>query len=283
MSIVVTGATGRFGRLAIESLLRRGVPAGRIVAVGRDIDRIADLAGRGVEVRRADYADPEALRAAFAGAERLLFVSGSEVGRRAPQHRAVVAAAVEAGVGLVAYTSIPHADTSDLILAQEHAQTEQALTESGPPSVFLRNCWYVENYTDRLAATLEHGLAGAAGDGRISLATRADLAEAAAAVITTDGHAGNVYELGGESFTLAELAAEISRQSGRRISYTDLPERRYAQLLVEAGVPEGLAAVYADADRGAAKGLLFVAGDDLERLLGRPATPVADAIRAALT
>jgi NAD(P)H dehydrogenase (quinone) len=211
MSIVVTGATGKFGRIVVEELLRRGVPAGDVVATGRAVERLADLAERGVVVRRADYDEPETLPAAFAGADRLLFVSGSEPGRRVEQHRAVVAAAVEAGVGLVAYTSILHADTSDLLLAAEHAETERLLAESGLPHVLLRNGWYIENYD--IPAAVQNGLFGAAGEGRISAATRADYAVAAAAVLTTDGHEGRAYELGGEAFTLAELAAEISRQA----------------------------------------------------------------------
>lgn len=281
MSIVVTGATGQFGRIVVEELLRRGVPAGDVVATGRAVERLADLAERGVVVRRADYTEPETLRAAFAGADRLLFVSGSDAGRRVPQHRAVIAAAVEAGVGQVAYTSILHADTSDLLLAAEHAETERLLAESGLPRVLLRNGWYIENYD--IPGAVQNGLFGAAGEGRISAATRADLAVAAAAVLATDGHEGKAYELGGEAFTLAEFATEISRQSGREVTYTDLPEHEYVALLVGVGLPEGFAQVLADADRGAAKGALHVGTDDLVGLLGRPVTPLADAVRAALS
>jgi NAD(P)H dehydrogenase (quinone) len=281
MSIVVTGATGQFGRIVVEELLRRGVPAGDVVATGRAVERLADLAERGVVVRRADYTEPETLRAAFAGADRLLFVSGSDAGQRVPQHRAVIAAAVEAGVGQVVYTSILHADTSDLLLAAEHAETERLLAESGLPRVLLRNGWYIENYD--IPGAVQNGLFGAAGEGRISAATRADLAVAAAAVLATDGHEGKAYELGGEAFTLAEFAAEISRQSGREVTYTDLPEREYVALLVGVGLPEGFAQVLADADRGAAKGALHVETDDLVGLLGRPVTPLADAVRAALS
>ncbi len=282
MSIVVTGATGQLGRLAVESLLARGVPAERIVAVGRAVERLSDLAERGVVVRRADYDDPASLRAAFAGAERVLFISGSEVGQRIPQHRAVIAAAKEAGVQLVAYTSIVHADTSDLVLAREHAETERELIASGLPHALLRNGWYLENYTGNLATTLEHGLVGAAGEGRISAATRADYAEAAAAVVAGDGHENRVYELGGEAFTMPELAALISRESGREVRYTDLPEGEYAGVLAGVGVPEPMAAVLADSDRGAAEDQLHVEGDDLARLIGRPVTTPAEAIRAAL-
>lgn len=282
MTIVVTGATGPFGGLAIDALLRRGVPAGQIIAAGRDPGKLASLRDRGVTVRQADYDDPPSLRAAFAGADRLLFVSGSEVGRRIPQHQAVVAAAREAGVSLVAYTSSPHADTSDMTLAVEHRATEQALTDSGLRYAFLRNGWYIENYTATLPAILEHGLIGAAGDGLISAAARADLAEAAAAVVAGDGHQNQVYELGGAPFTLTGLAAEISRLSGRDVRYTDLPEEAYARALMDAGLPEPVASLLADSDRAAAKGALYVEGDDLPRLLGRPVTPLAEVIRAAL-
>jgi NAD(P)H dehydrogenase (quinone) len=283
MSIVVTGATGSFGRLAIEALLRRGIPAGELVAVGRNVGKLADLQERGVIVVRADYDDPALLRKAFDGADRLLFVSGSEVGQRIPQHQAVVDAASEVGISLVAYTSAPKADTSDMILAREHRATEEALIRSALPYVFLRNSWYIENYTANLPAILEHGLIGAAGDGLISAAARADYAEAAAAAVAGEGHGNRVYELGGTPFTLTQLAAEISRLSGRDVRYTNLPEEAYARALVDAGVPEPAPAVLADSDRAAAQGALYVAGDDLPRLLGRPVTPLADVLQAALS
>jgi NAD(P)H dehydrogenase (quinone) len=282
MSIVVTGATGHLGRLTVESLLRRGVPAGQVVALGRDTDRLADLAGRGVTVRRADYTDPDSLRAAFAGAEKLMFVSGSEVGQRVRQHHNVVAAARQAGVGLVVYTSITRADTSSLILAAEHRATEQELRSSGLPYVFLRNNWYFENYLPQLPAYLEHGVVGAAGDGRIGAAARADYAEAAAAVLTTEGHTNQVYELAGAPFTMTGLAEELSRQTGRQVGYTDLPAERYVEVLAGAGVPRSYAQVLADGDRGIAEGALDVDSDDLEKLIGRQPTTLAEAIRAAL-
>lgn len=281
MSIVVTGATGPLGRLIIESLLDRGVSADQITAVGRNVDRLAELAGRGVVTQRADYDDPASLQAAFAGAEKLMFVSGSEVGKRVVQHGNVVTAAKEAGVGLIVYTSIAHADTSSLVLAAEHKATEQLIKDAGVPYVFLRNSWYLENYTGQLPTYLQHGVAGAAGDGRVSAATRADYAEAAAAVLTAEGQAGRVYELGGAPFTMTELAAEISRQAGRTISYLDLPVDKYTELLVAAGLPEGYAAVLADGDRGLGQGELEV-GDDLATLLGRAPATLAEAIRAAL-
>ena len=282
MSIVVTGATGHLGRRAVEALLERGVPAAEVVATGRRTEALADLAGRGVGIRTADYDDPASLKAAFAGAERLLLVSGSEVGRRVAQHGNAIAAAQATGVGFVAYTSIAHADTSSLLLAEEHRATEQLLAESGLPHALLRNSWYIENYTGQLPVYLEHGIAGAAGDGVVSAATRADYAAAAAAVVGTDGHAGAVYELGGAPFTMTGLAEVVSAATGRTVTYTDLPLEQYRQVLVGAGLPEPVAAVFADGDRGVAAGELLVEGDDLARLLGRAPTSLTEAVTAAV-
>ena len=281
MNIVVTGATGHLGRLAVEALLRRGVPAAQITATGRRTETLADLAERGVTVRRADYTDPASLKEAFAGADRVLLVSSSEVGQRAQQHANAIDAAKEAGVELLAYTSIPKADTSSLLLAEEHRATEALIVESGIPYVLLRNSWYIENYTGQLPVYLEHGIAGAAGEGRISAATRADFAEAAAAAVTEEGHAGATYELGGQAFTMADLANVVSEVSGKTVGYTDMSVEQYTQVLVGAGLPEPVAVVFADGDRGAAAGELFVDPADLEKLLGRPATSLTDAVAAA--
>jgi NAD(P)H dehydrogenase (quinone) len=277
MSIVVTGATGHLGRHVVESLLARGVPADQIVATGRSIDKIADL---GVTTKVAPYEDLGALKAAFAGADTVLLISGSEVGKRVEQHRNVIQAAKEAGVGRIVYTSIPRADTTDMKLAAEHRATERILAESGVPHTLLRNSWYFENYP--IAQAVENGLFGAAGDGRISASPRADYAEAAAASLIGDEHTGKVYELGGEAFTMAELAAEISRQTGRDVTYTDLGEEKYAEFLVGVGLDAGHAAVLADSDAAASRGALFVPKTDLENLLGRPATPLAESVAAAL-
>ena len=281
MSIVVTGATGHLGRLAVEALLARGVPAAEIVATGRRIENLADLADRGVVVRPADYTDPESLRAAFAGAEKLLLVSGSEIGQRVPQHRNAIAAAKEAGVRLIAYTSVARADSSSLGIAAEHRATEQLLAESGIPHVVLRNGWYTENYTGQLGSYLQNGIVGSAGEGRISAATRADYAEAAAAVLTEDGHAGAVYELGGEAFTMSGVAATVSAVTGQDVAYTDVPPEQFAQILEGAGLPAPVAGMFADIDRSVAAGDLYVEGDDLEKLIGRAPTSLADAVAAA--
>ncbi len=270
MTIVITGATGHLGRLTIQSLLAKGVPASEIVGLGRQVDKIADL---GVTTKHVSYEDPEALRSAFEGADKVLFISGSEAGKRLAQHTNVVNAAQAANVGLLVYTSIPKADTTDLKLAEEHTATEKLIVASGLPYVFLRNSWYLENYNVEQA--LEHGLFGASADGKISAATRADFAEAAAAVLTSDDQAGKVYELGGQGFTMTEFAAEIARQSGKPVTYTDLGEDKYREMLVGVGLPEAFAAILADSDRGAANGGLYVPVDDLEGLLGRPATSLS--------
>lgn len=280
---IVTGATGKLGRHVIEGLLAK-VPANQVVAAVRDPAKAADLAARGVQVRRADYSKPETLEGAFAGAEKVLLISSSEVGQRAAQHQAVVNAARKAGARFIAYTSILRADSSRMLLAGEHKATEEFIRASGVPFVFLRDGWYLENYTENLAPALAHGaLLGSAGEGRIAAATRTDYAAAAVAVLTGSGHENKVYELAGDiAFTMAELAAEVSRQVGRTIVYKDLPPEQYQGVLVGAGVPSVFAEVLADSDLGAARGELNDTSGDLRRLIGRPTTPLAQAVAAAL-
>ncbi|MET1086382.1 MAG: SDR family oxidoreductase [Arthrobacter sp.] len=283
MSIVVTGATGQLGRHAIEALLERNVPAQEIVATGRSIGKLADFAEHGVQVKAMDYDDPSSVAAALKGATKVLLISGSEVGRRVEQHRTVIEAAKAEGVELLAYTSIANADTTGMKLAAEHQATEAILRESGVPFVLLRNGWYLENYTEQLPGTLAQGaIAGSAGEGRVSAASRADYAHAAAAVLVADGQAGKIYELGGdEPFTMAELAAEITAAAGKHIQYQDLPAQEYAGMLAGFGVPEAFADVLADSDLGIARGDLLVSTGDLRKLIGRPTTSLADAVRSA--
>lgn len=281
--IVVTGATGHLGRLVVDELLKK-VPAARIVAAVRDPGKAADLRSRGVVVRHADYDKPETLAVAFAGAATVLLVSGSEVGRRLPQHRAVIEAAKSAGAKLFVYTSALHADRNTIELAKEHKATEEMIFASGLSYTILRNGWYIENYTEQLAAALEHGaIVGSSGKGRVAAAARADYAAAAAAVLTESGHENRIYELAGDMpFTMDELAEEVSRQVGRKIAYKDLSFEEHTAMLVGAGLPKPLAEVYADSDRGVKRGELNDDSGDLRRLIGRPTTPMSTAVKEAL-
>lgn len=267
--IVVTGASGQLGRLVVEQL-RAKAPGEKIVAAVRTPEKAQGLAALGAEVRWADYDEPESLDAAFKGADTLLLISSSEVGRRAPQHRAAIDAAKKAGVKRIVYTSAPKATTSGLKLAAEHKATEEALIASGLPYVLLRNGWYIENYTGQLGAALAQGaIYGAAGDGLISGASRADLAAAAVAVLTTPGHDGKTYELGGAPFTMKDLADKVTAWSGKTVSYVNLPAGEYRELLVKVGLPAPFAEILADSDANIAKGELEIATGDLARLIGR--------------
>ncbi|MFF8276804.1 NAD(P)H-binding protein [Streptomyces lateritius] len=285
MSIVVTGATGQLGRLVIDELLTQ-VPAASVAAVVRDKEKAADLAERGVEPRIADYDRPETLAEAFEAGDRVLLISGSEVGRRVPQHAAVIDAAKAAGVAQLAYTGVLGGPEADFDLAAEHKETERLILDSGLPYTFLRNGWYTENYTANLAAVLAHGAVVAnAGEGRIASATRADYAAAAAAVLTgpVEEHRNAVYELSGDvAWSLAEYAAEVARRSGREIAYTHVPAETHLAILTGAGVPRPFAEILVDVDRAVERGALARRTGDLSRLIGRPTTPVADTIAEAI-
>ncbi|NIF49000.1 SDR family oxidoreductase [Enterobacter sp. Ap-1006] len=281
--IAITGASGQLGRLVIEDLLKT-VKAEEIVAVVRNPAKVNDFASRGVQVREADYGDVSALAKAFSGVEKVLLISSSEVGQRAVQHSNIIAASKQAGVKLIAYTSLLHADKSPLALAEEHIVTEQQLKASGVPFVLLRNGWYTENYLASVPPAIQHGVfIGSAGEGKIASATRADYAAAAAKVLTLDNQAGKVYELAGDrGWTLAELAAEVSQQSGKPVVYQNLNEADFKAALQGAGLPEGFAALLANSDAGAEKGGLFDDSHQLSKLIGRPTTPLRDSVKGAL-
>ena len=280
MTIAITAATGQLGRLIIDKLKGRVAPR-QIAALARAPAKGADL---GVAVREADYARPETLQSALQGVETLLLISSSEVGQRAGQHRNVIEAASAAGVQRIVYTSLLHADMSTLSLADEHRATEADLAASGIPHTLLRNGWYTENYTGGVPGAVSAGaLIGSARDGRISSAARADYAEAAAVVVSSEGHVGKTYELAGDqAWTLAELAAEVSRQTGRDIPYKDLPEADYAAALIGVGLPEPLARAIASFDVAAAGGALFDDSRRLSALIGRPTTSLSDSVAEAL-
>jgi NAD(P)H dehydrogenase (quinone) len=284
--ITITAATGRYGRLVIDALLRRGVPATDIVAAVRSPEKVADLAARGVQVREADYDRPETLASAFAGTEKLLLIPSATFAERYPQMQRAVRAAVEGGVGLVAYASFVNTDTSTLRLGEAHKQTEAFIRSSGLSYVMLRNGAYIEVYAGDLGGmdhTLHTGvLIGAAGTGKFSGASRGDLAEAAAVVLTSDGQAGKVYELGGTAFTKADIAAVLSQLIGKSIVYRDLPVAAYAQALAAAGFPMPMAEIVADAGFAATRGDWYTESTDLQGLLGRPSAPLLEVAAATL-
>ena len=280
MKIGVTGATGQLGRLVVEKLKQK-IAADSIVALVRNPEKAADL---GVEARAFDYTQPEILVASLKGIDKLLLISGNEIGQRLPQHKAVIEAAKQAGVKQITYTSILHADSSPLGLAGEHLATEVAIKESGLNYTILRNGWYTENYTGSAKGAVGAGaFIGNAGDGKIASAARVDYAEAAAVVLAGEGHENKTYELAGdEAYTLTELAAEISRQTGKTVPYNNLTEAEYAGILKSFGLPDGLAEMLADSDTGASKGGLFDDSHVLSKLIGRSTTPLAEVVAKAI-
>ncbi|EAS0485174.1 SDR family oxidoreductase [Salmonella enterica] len=281
--IAITGATGQLGQHVIENLLKT-TPASHLVAIVRNPKKAAPLSQRGIAVRQADYANEAALTTALQGVYKLLLISSSEVGQRTAQHRNVIQAAIAAKVKFIAYTSLLHADKSPLALADEHIETEKMLAESGIPHTLLRNGWYTENYLASVPAALKHGVfIGAAGEGKIASAMRADYAAAAARVIREEGHAGNVYELAGDdAWALSQLADELTHQSGKKIVYQNLSEVDFAAALKGAGLPDGLADMLANSDAGAANGGLFDDSHTLRKLIGRPTTTLTESLRSVL-
>lgn len=284
-TILITGAAGQLGRLVLADLRRRA-PAAQLIGLVRDAAKARDLAEQGVELRIADYNDPLALASALVGVDKLLLISSSEVGQRSAQHRNVVDAAVAAGVGLIAYTSVLHADRNPMMLAREHRESEALIRASGLPFTLLRNGWYSENYAMGVAAAVEHGVVlGAAADGKLSLAARRDYAEAAAAVLVEDvaRHSGNVYELAGDqAYTLADFAAEITRQAHQPVRYQNMPQDEYKAALIGVGLPANVAELLADSDARAAEGELYEPGKALSQLIGRPTTALSESVASAL-
>ena len=282
--IIVTGATGQLGSLVVNQLLSRGVPAASIVAAVRTPSKASDLAARGVVVREADYSRPSTLEVAFAGAERVLLISSSELGQRTAQHRSVIEAAKKVGVRQLAYTSMLHADQSPMSLAVEHRETEALIVASGLPYVLLRNGWYVENYLASLSVALAHGaFIGSAGEGRISWAPRADYADAAAAVLTQPIGGNRVLELAGDNaYTRADMAAEVNLQTGKSLQYVNMPRAEFSAALVGAGLPAPVAELFAESDDHAAHDALFDESRQMSALIGRPTTPLSASVATAL-
>lgn len=284
MTVVVTGATGHLGRLIVESLISRGVEPGEIIATGRQIAKIDDLADRGVKVAKIDYLDAASLAAAFAGADTLMLVSASEPGSRVAQHAAAIEAARAAGISRIVYTSAPHADTSALVLAPEHKATEEVIRSSDLAFTILRNGWYTENYVRTLEQARETGeIVASVGDGRVASASRIDFADAAAAVIVGDGHENATYELTGDvAWTFSDFAAAGQEILGRQVVYRPVSSEEHVGILTAAGLPDGTAQFVVDLDGNIRDGVLSETSGELARLIGRPTTPLVDGLRAAL-
>ncbi|MBZ4487235.1 SDR family oxidoreductase [Microbacterium sp. cx-55] len=282
MTILVTGASGHLGHLVVERLLARGAAASDIVAGARTPAKIADLADLGVRVVELDYDRPDTITAALEGVDRVLLVSGSEVGKRAAQHQAVIDAA--SGVEQFVYTSLYHATESTLPLAGEHIETEKAIAASGLPAVLLRNNWYTENYAADVARSAESGeLVASVGDGRISSASRVDFADAAAVVLLGEGHVGQTYELAGDvAWTFDELAAAASEVTGREVAYRRLNTEAHAALLESFGLDAGTVGFVTALDAGIAQGGLEATERTLSELIGRPTTPLVEGLRSSL-
>ena len=281
MSIVITGATGQLGRHVISSLLRLDVQLPDLVAAGRNEDKLGALRELGLATVRIDYTDPATLDEAFAGADTVLLISSSEVGRRVPQHRNAVDAAVRAGVSRLVYTSALGADRGKLLLAEEHLATEQAVADSGLPHTILRNGWYTENFEPALRHAERTGVVlASAGDGRVASAPREDYAEAIAAVLAQDGHSGQTYELSGDvAWSFDDLAAALTEVLDREVTYRRLTPEQHLAELERIGVDESTARFLVALDANIEDGALDLVTGDLSRLLGRHTTPLVDALR----
>jgi NAD(P)H dehydrogenase (quinone) len=283
MSLVITGATGQLGRLVVDSLLARGTAPSDIVATGRSLDKLAALEALGVRTAVLDYSKPETVASAVATGDTLLLVSSSEVGQRAAQHATVIAAAKDAGVARIVYTSAPKATTSALVLAPEHKATEETLVASGVPFTILRNGWYTENYAGEIDKARESGsIVASVGDGRVASASRKDYADAAAVVLVGDDHDGQIYELSGDvAWNFDELAAAIAGIAGRDVEYSRLTPEEHAALLASFGLDEGTVGFVVALDGNIRDGLLAETSGDLARLIGRPTTPLAEGLAQA--
>jgi NAD(P)H dehydrogenase (quinone) len=286
MGILITGATGQLGQKVIADLLAAGVPAGEIIAIARSEQKAADLVANGVRLHVADYDQPETFAKAFSAEDRLLLISGTDVGRRTAQHAAVIDAATAAGVAQLAYVGAFGGPKADFLLAGDHRNTEQLILDSGLPYTFLRNNWYSEMYTADLPGIVERGaiVTNVAPGARIATATRDDYAAAAAVVMREDGHLNTAYELSGDTaWSQEEFAEELSRQVGKAIAHKSVTAAEHKAILTGAGVPDAFADILLDVDDAISRGLLAGTPGDLSRLIGRPTTPIADTVAAALS
>jgi NAD(P)H dehydrogenase (quinone) len=279
MKMLVTGATGKLGTKIVETLLKT-VPASQIAVSVRNPEKAEGLRARGVEVRQGDFDRPETLDSAFAGIDRLLLISADgDNETRVRQHTDAVAVAERAGVKFIAYTSVANASESTIFLAPPHVAAEEAILKTGIPYSFLRNNWYLENEI----SSIQGVLAGApwvtsAGSGKVGWALQQEYAEAAAAVLAGNGHENTVYELSGKLMTQEELVAALGTVLGKEVPVQQIDDAAYADIMKGAGVPEFVIPFLVEIQKGIREGALEIESNDFEKLLGRPVTPIREAL-----
>ncbi|MDB5103613.1 MAG: hypothetical protein JWP91_1302 [Fibrobacteres bacterium] len=283
MKILVTGATGHFGSKVMERLLEH-VPAKHLIASVTDPKRAGNLKKRGVDVRHGDFDFTHTLDHAFKGADRMLLISTmGDNETRIRQHLAAVEAARQAKVKFIAYTSIAKADNTSLWLGEVHRATETAIRATGIPFCLLRNNWYLENEAPVFKAALDGApVTTSAGEGKVGWALRSDYALAAANVLTGTGHGNKVYELSGPPLTYPGLAAVMSTVIKRQVPYHNLDDSTFAKFLSQSGWPQELVFLTVEIHRAIREGALDVNRLDLETLMGRPVTPLANGIEEVL-
>jgi NAD(P)H dehydrogenase (quinone) len=281
--IAITGASGGLGRRVAELVLEQADPT-QVLLLTRTPDRLKDLARRGARVEKASFKNPTGLKQVLVGVERLLLISTDAIGGRVDHHRQAIAAARHAGVWHVAYTSVaqPSSDNPSLI-AGEHAQTEQALRESGMDWTFLRNNLYAEGLIPAVQQAAESGLwVTNAGEGRTAYVSREDCARAAAAVLLTDGHEREVYDITGpEALTQAEIAAIAAEHAGVPIEVILQDDAEYAVDLEAAGMPAPVVELIVSFGEAVRRGFLSKVSTDVQALTGQPPRSVREVLQAA--
>ena len=282
--LIVTGATGQFGRIAVEALLRR-VPAERVGVSVREPEKAAALAARGVRVRRGDFADPSSLAGAFEGAERVLIVSVDKLGEEAiTQHRAAIGAAVAAGAGQILYTGLIDLEKSSrFVPTATHLAAEAELVASGVPFTALRNGFYAESMIWLIGDGLKSGVVSTPADGPVTWTARADLAEAAAVILAEGSHRDEYVPLTGSvSVDLAGLAGIASEVAGRSIRREVISEDDQVAAMLAKGLPEVMARMTLGLFAASREGQFTRIDPTLARILGREPRSPREVLEAAV-
>ncbi|MDE1158353.1 MAG: SDR family oxidoreductase [Neorhizobium sp.] len=280
--LLVTGANGKLGRATIHHLLETSkVPASDIVAASRDTEKLADLADKGIEVRKADFNDEAGLVTAFAGIDRVLLVSTDELatpGGRLKQHTAAVSAAKTAGVGHILYTSMPNPDKSLVSFAPDHLGTEEAIKASGLAYTILRNAWYDDNYM----MAMPHNLAGgkwftSTGTGKVANISRDDCARGAAAALANPPAGNTTLTLTGpESLSADKIAALVSKAAGKPLAVVQVTDEQLGQGIASAGLPDFVVKMLVSASANIRAGNFDIVTDDFETLTGAKPQTLGD-------